>query len=81
MLTDPAFRDSLGTHISEYFRLNEGTASSTIAEWEAFKVVTRGFCIGKTIGIRKELERELNNVEGHLRSIEKEEEQGKVRKN
>ena len=70
VLTDPVFKDQLETHITEYFENNDGTASNTLVEWEAFKVVTRGFCMGKTVGIRRELEKGLTKTEDQIRALE-----------
>ena len=63
-LTDPIFSEAVVTHIVEYFNINEGTSSGAINEWEAFKVVLRGFCMGKAVGIKKELEKALGTTEG-----------------
>ena len=71
-LADPVFRDSLETHIIEYFEANEGTAVNTIVEWEAFKAVTRGICIGKTVGIRRQIEIKLIKMENQLKELQTE---------
>ena len=71
-LTDPVFKDQLKTHIIDYFVTNEGTATNAITEWETFKVMIRGFCMGKTVGLRRELERTLDNTEHQIRLLEKE---------
>lgn len=52
-LDDPVFRDEVGTGITQYFLENEGTASTTAMEWDAFKVVVRGICITNMVGVRK----------------------------
>ena len=39
-------------------------------EWEAFKVVIQGFCLSKTIGIRRELEKQLGDIENRMRTLE-----------
>ena len=71
-LQDPPFRAELGEQLVQYFEVNEGTATNAIVEWESYKVATRGFCMGKTVGIRRELEKRLRKVEDQLRTLEKE---------
>ena len=70
MLEDQAFREDLAAHILEYFELNDKSTSSRIMEWEAFKVVLRGFCMSKTVGLRRELDAQLLSMEDRIRKLE-----------
>mgnify|MGYP002804708898 CR=1 FL=1 len=65
------FRESLKTHILELFESKQGTASGAMIEWEAFKVVMQGFCRGKTVRIKWELEKGMDRIENQMRKLEK----------
>ena len=67
-LEDAPFREELREAIVRYFEDNKGKASDCTVEWEALKVVIRGHCIEKTVGIRKELKKELLGAENKLLS-------------
>lgn len=71
-LEDPVFCTDIKTGITQYFQEKEGTPTSPIAEWEAFKLVLWGLCIAKMVGVRKTLLNEVEAAEVKLRSAEKE---------
>lgn len=68
---DPAFRDSLGTIVHDYLAENEGTASSFLTEWEALKVVVRGYCIASSLWICWELNHKILQQERFLDSLDR----------
>ncbi|KAJ1150821.1 hypothetical protein NDU88_003610 [Pleurodeles waltl] len=63
LLEDAAFRASLSAVIPENFELNDGTASSSLVEWDTFKVFVRGHCLGTQCNQRRSIERDLTRVE------------------
>lgn len=69
-LEDPAFQSSLESAVIGYFELNTGSTDSVLTEREAFKVVTRGHCLGNTWSIRKELDESLSTIERRLLRLE-----------
>lgn len=70
-LEDPVFRREIGEGIAHYFSENEGTASTRALEWDAFKVVVRGLCITKYVGVRKTLLQDVEKAEQKLRETER----------
>ena len=69
-LEDSSFREAIGEAIEKYFQINEGTASTVSVEWDAFKTVLRGQCIGIQWNMRKQLDTQIRNVEQKLMSLE-----------
>ena len=53
------FKSTIGEAKSSYFDMNSGTATSGLTEWDAFKVVLRGQCIGVQWNMCKQMEEEL----------------------
>ncbi|KAJ1172947.1 hypothetical protein NDU88_004789 [Pleurodeles waltl] len=70
LLEDAAFWASLGVAIPEYFEHNEGTASSGLLEWDAFKVFIRGHCLGTQCNLRCSIEGDLIQVERSVLRLE-----------
>lgn len=68
---DPVFAGEVGEGIVHYFTGNAGTASSKAMEWDAFKVVVRGLCINKYVGVRKVLLQDVEKAELRLRAAER----------
>ena len=52
-LEDPVFRSTIGESIASYFTENTGIATSTLMEWDAFKVVLRGQYMGIQWNMRR----------------------------
>ena len=59
ILDDVPTREKLRGTITHYFNENNGTASSSSIEWEAFKTVIRGTCIHNAIGVAHTLRHEV----------------------
>ncbi|KAJ1203575.1 hypothetical protein NDU88_007360 [Pleurodeles waltl] len=69
-LEDYVYRTALLQRLTEYLTLNPGSASSRGIKWEALKVVVRGHCLGQTVGIRRNLERDVSHLEDDLHSCD-----------
>ncbi|KAJ1173261.1 hypothetical protein NDU88_005098 [Pleurodeles waltl] len=69
-LQDPAFTDTLRTKLKQYWELNTGTTNLRAVEWDAHKVVIRGYCISTTWGLRRTLHAEVSKLEKKLRALE-----------
>ena len=70
ILEDVPTKELLGTTITDYLSHNTDTASSSLIEWEALKVVVRGACIHNSIGAKHALVREIQQVEESLLELE-----------
>ena len=66
-LEDPVFREDLRGRIRDYMRENWNTTENRATEWEALKVVVRGYCIGGTVQIKRMLDKELVEIEDKMR--------------
>lgn len=71
-LLDPVYHRELQQAIEEFFQLNAGTVQSSCTLWEAFKVTIRGHCISKHVGIRGDLQQQLQLVEREIKRLESE---------
>lgn len=69
-LEDPLFRSSLEAAVATYFALNAASTNSVLTEWEAFKVVIRGHCLGQSWSMRKQLDDSLSSIENRLLRLE-----------
>lgn len=70
LLDDGPFRESLHTLLETYFPINANTASTVQVEWEAFKVVVRGHCLGQATGVYRALCREVLDLEDSIRRLD-----------
>ncbi|KAJ1161423.1 hypothetical protein NDU88_001909, partial [Pleurodeles waltl] len=59
LLGDLEYKSDMRTALDGYFSVNSSTTRTLGIEWEALMVVIRGKRIGKSYGIRKEIEQEL----------------------
>ena len=66
-LEDSVFREDLRGEIRNYLGENWNTTETRATEWEALKVVVRGHCIGKSVQIRRMLDKELVEIEDKMR--------------
>ena len=65
-----AFKSTMHHKMTEFFELNQGTASSECVEWESFKITLRGHCIGAIMVETKALESQITRAENSLLSLE-----------
>lgn len=70
LLEDEGFKQILAAALVTFFSENQGTASSPLVVWEAFKVVTREQCLGQTVGLRREIARELGPLEQQIQDLD-----------
>ena len=66
MLEDAEGRRVVQDAVIEYLETNWGTTKTRNTEWEALKAVIRGRCMGLACGVRKTLQRELQEGERKL---------------
>ena len=55
-LEDAHFHTSVGLEAEAFFEANTRTASSSLVEWDAFKVVMKGHCLGIQWSVRRQLD-------------------------
>ncbi|KAJ1117477.1 hypothetical protein NDU88_005677 [Pleurodeles waltl] len=65
-----AFCHTIGEAIQTYFAENTATTVAQATEWEAFKSVIRGKCIGEVVGVRHTLEKDIESKEGALWALD-----------
>ncbi|KAJ1161669.1 hypothetical protein NDU88_002152 [Pleurodeles waltl] len=70
LLEDAVLKDEVATVITNYITENTETASSSLVEWKAFKVVIRGARMGATVSARATIVKELKRVEERLGPLE-----------
>ncbi|KAJ1161596.1 hypothetical protein NDU88_002080 [Pleurodeles waltl] len=71
ILEDDEFKHTIGLAIDTYFKTNEGSTTSTLEEWDAFKAVIRGKCLSAVAGERRALLHDIEKAEHNQRELER----------
>ncbi|KAJ1178466.1 hypothetical protein NDU88_003712 [Pleurodeles waltl] len=69
-LEDPAFRQSVGEAIRDYFADNVANTTSPPIEWYASKAVIKGRCIAEIVAVWRTLVEEVETQERAVRDLE-----------